>query len=103
MLCSPLSTPINPTELVPRTRRSAIHAQIVGQRIRVARDEVGLTQRQLAERMEVSQPVIAALEAGRGNPTIGQLAAVADALQVAFDVEFSLLPATPRSSVTVAP
>ncbi len=88
---------------MPRTRRSAVHAQVVGQRIRAARDEVGLTQLQLAQRMDVSQPVIAALEAGRGNPTIGQLAAIADALQVGFDVEFPLLPATPRPGVVVAP
>jgi transcriptional regulator with XRE-family HTH domain len=87
---------------VPRTRRSAVHAQVVGQRIRAVRDELGLTQLQLANRMEVSQPVIAALEAGRGNPTIGQLAAVADALQVGLDVEFPLLPATPRPGVVVA-
>ena len=88
---------------MPRTRRSAIHAQIVGQRIRTARDEVGLTQIQLAQRMDVSQPVIAALEAGRGNPTIGQLAAIADALQVGLDVEFPVLPGTPRAGVVVAP
>jgi transcriptional regulator with XRE-family HTH domain len=54
--------------------------------------------------MEMSQPVIAALEADRGNPTIGQLAAVAEALQVGFDVDFPLLPATPRAGeVVVAP
>ena len=90
-------------ERMPRTRRSVIHAQLVGQRIRAAREDVGLTQLQLAERMKVSQPVIAALEAGRGNPTVGQLAAVADALQVGLDVEFPLLPATPRAGEVVAP
>lgn len=88
---------------MPRTRRSAVHAQLVGQRIRAAREQVGLTQLQLAQRMEVSQPVIAALESGRGNPTVGQLAAVSAALQVGFDVEFPLLPATPRVGETVAP
>lgn len=88
---------------MPRTRRSAVHAQLAGQRIRAAREQVGLTQLQLADRMEVSQPVIAALEAGRGNPTIGQLAAVADALRVGLDVEFPLLPATPRAGAVVAP
>ena len=88
---------------MPRTRRSAIHAQLVGQRIRAAREEVGLTQLQLADRMGVSQPVIAALEGGRGNPTIGQLAAVADALRVGLDVEFPLLPATTRAGQVVAP
>ncbi|MGO9322540.1 MAG: helix-turn-helix domain-containing protein [Solirubrobacteraceae bacterium] len=88
---------------MPRTRRSAVHAQLVGQRIRAAREEVGLTQLQLADRMEVSQPVIAALESGRGNPTVGQLAAVADALQVGLDVDFPLLSATPRGGEIVAP
>jgi transcriptional regulator with XRE-family HTH domain len=75
----------------------------VGQRIRAAREELGLTQLQLADRMEVSQPVIAALEAGRGNPTVGQLAAVADALRVGLDVDFPLLPATPRAGEVVPP
>jgi hypothetical protein len=45
----------------------------------------------------------AALERGRGNPTIGQLVAVADALQVGLDVDFPLLAATPRAGETVAP
>lgn len=71
--------------------------------MRVAREEVGLTQLQLADRMEVSQPVIAALESGRGNPTVGQLAAVAEALQVGLDVEFPLLPATTRPGAIIAP
>ncbi len=88
---------------MPRTRRSAIHAQLVGQRIRAAREQVGLTQLQLAGRMQVSQPVIAALESGRGNPTVGQLAAVAEAMQVGLDVDFPLLPATTRAGVVVAP
>ena len=88
---------------MPRTRRSAIHAHLVGQRIRAAREDVGLTQLQLAERLGISQPVVAALEAGRGNPTVGQLAAVAEALQVGFDVDFPLLPATPRVGEVVAP
>lgn len=102
-MCSRPSRRASHAEAMPRTRRSAVHAQVVGQRIRAARQDVGLTQLQLAERMEVSQPVIAALEAGRGNPTLGQLAAVAEALQVGFDVEFPLLAATPRSGDVVAP
>jgi putative transcriptional regulator len=71
--------------------------------MRSAREEVGITQLQLADRMGVSQPVIAALESGRGNPTVGQLAAVADALQVRLDVDFPLLPATSRAGEIVAP
>jgi transcriptional regulator with XRE-family HTH domain len=74
---------------MPRTRTSAIHAQLVGQRISAARKAAGLTQKQLADRMGVSQPTVAALERGRGNPTIGQLAAVADALGAGLDVQFT--------------
>jgi transcriptional regulator with XRE-family HTH domain len=80
-----------------------LHAQLVGRRVRAAREAVGLTQAELARRLEISQPVIAALEAGRGNPTIGQLAAVAGALQVGLEIEFPLLPGTPRSGHLVAP
>lgn len=69
----------------------------------MARENVGLTQLQLAKRMDVSQPVIAALEKGRGNPTVGQLAAIAQALQVGFDIDFPILPATPRANEIVAP
>jgi len=64
---------------------------------------VGLTQTELAERLGVSQPVVAALETGRGNPTIGQLAAVAHALQVGLDIDFPVLPATPRAGRIVPP
>lgn len=71
--------------------------------MRAAREGVGLTQLELAERLGISQPVVATLEAGRSNPTIGQLAAVAEALQVGFDIDFPLLPATPRVGVAVAP
>jgi len=42
-------------------------------------------------------------DGSRSNPTVGQLATVDEALQVGFDVEFSLLPATPRTGVIVAP
>jgi transcriptional regulator with XRE-family HTH domain len=69
--------------------------------MRAARKEVGITQTELARRLNVSQPVIAALEAGRKNPTVGQLAAVADALQVGLDIEFPVLPATPRPGLAV--
>jgi transcriptional regulator with XRE-family HTH domain len=69
----------------------------------LAREEVGLTQTELATRLQVTQPVIAALESGRGNPTIGQLAAVASALQVGLEIAFPLLPATPRNGSSGPP
>jgi len=73
---------------MPRTRISQIHAQLVGERVRAARKGAGLTQRQMAERMGVTQPSIAAIEAGRTNPTLGQLAAIAGALGAGLDVQF---------------
>jgi len=88
---------------MPRTRRSEVHAQLAGRRIRAAREAVGITQKELADRMDVKQPVIAALESGRGNPTLGQLAAVASALQVELDIDFTVLPATPVAGKVVAP
>ncbi len=47
----------------------------------------GMTQAQLAERLNASAPYVSALEHGRGNMTIGQLASVADAVGVELHVE----------------
>ena len=73
---------------MPRTRISEIHAQLVGQRVQAARTDAGMTQQQMADRMGVKQPSVAAIEAGRTNPTLGQLAAIADALGSGLDVQF---------------
>ena len=48
--------------------------------LRMAREGAGLTQAQLAKRIGVSQPVIAALERSDSNPTIQTLEKVARAL-----------------------
>jgi len=77
---------------MPRTRISQVHAQLVGERVRAARTGAGMTQQQMADRMGVKQPSIAAIEAGRTNPTLGQLAAIADALGSGLDVQFPSLP-----------
>jgi transcriptional regulator with XRE-family HTH domain len=47
-----------------------------------------MTQAELARRLGVRPPYVAALEAGRENLTIGQLAAIATAMGVAVDVSF---------------
>lgn len=51
---------------------------------------LGITQIELARRLKVRQPYVAAVEAGRVNLTIGQLGAVASALGVGFDVAFTI-------------
>ena len=48
--------------------------------LRMAREDAGLTQAQLAKRVGVTQPVIAALEHPDSNPTIQTLEKVARAL-----------------------
>lgn len=57
--------------------------------IRWVRADLGLTQRQLAERVGVSQQQIAKLENPDANPTLGTLAKVAEALGLRVDVTIS--------------
>lgn len=56
-----------------------LQAEIISQII-IARNERGLTQRQLEEISGISQPVLARLESGLGNPTLSTLVKVLDAL-----------------------
>ena len=76
---------------MPRTATSAVAAKVVGQSIRAARGEAGLTQAEVAARMAVNPSYVANLEAGRVNATLGQLANVAEALGAGFEVSFPLL------------
>ena len=53
----------------------------LGERIRARRTALGLTLAQVAEAAQLSIPYVSNLERGRGNPTLGALRAVAEALQ----------------------
>lgn len=57
--------------------------------LRWVRDELGLTQRELAARVGVSQQQIAKLENPDANPTLGTLEKVAEALGLRLDVTIS--------------
>lgn len=61
----------------------------VGEQIRDAREEAGLSQRELAARMGTSQAAIARLEAGSVAPTLTTLQKVAAALNLKVAVELS--------------
>lgn len=56
-----------------------------GQRVKQARLDRGLTQDELAESSGVSQAAISHLERSNGDPKIGTMRALADALGVTLD------------------
>ncbi|HLF99636.1 MAG TPA: helix-turn-helix transcriptional regulator [Acidimicrobiia bacterium] len=70
-------------EAYERARR----AHEIGGAIRRERERVGLSQRQLAERMKSTQSVVARLEAGAVTPTLVTLDRVASALGVELLVQ----------------
>lgn len=55
---------------------------VLGQRLRVERRKAGLTQEQLAERLDLSANFIAHLERGSRNVSLSGLVAMANALHV---------------------
>ncbi len=56
--------------------------------VRKIREKAGISQSELARRMGTTQPAIARLEAGEGNPNIDTLGKIADALDVELTVTF---------------
>jgi transcriptional regulator with XRE-family HTH domain len=78
---------------VPRTHTSDVTSARLGIEIRRARVDQGLTQAELARRMGVKPPYVAALEAGKRNLTLGQLANIADALERGLDITFPVVTA----------
>ncbi len=60
----------------------------LGARVRAERERLGLTQTELAERMETTQPTIARLEAGGVTPSLDTLRRAANALGLELVVEF---------------
>ena len=75
---------------MPRTQTSDLAARLVGHEIRRARQAAGLTQTELAKRLDLTIPYVSNVEAGRVNLTVGQLARFADAL--GSDLQLHLPP-----------
>jgi transcriptional regulator with XRE-family HTH domain len=73
---------------MPRTAASEIHAKVVGREIRATRNALGLTQSEVAERLGASASYISAVEAGRRNLTLGQLANIANAMRLGVNISF---------------
>jgi transcriptional regulator with XRE-family HTH domain len=80
---------------MPRTATSEVHAKVVGRELKHARHALGLTQAQVAKGLGVSPSYVAAVEAGRRNLTLGQLANVANAMRLGVRVSFVHADGTP--------
>ncbi len=84
---------------MPRTAASDLASRLVGKAVRSARTQAGLTQAELAARLETSSPYVANVEAGRLNLTIGQLARIADALESELQISLPHLAIAPTQVV----
>ncbi|WP_030174767.1 helix-turn-helix domain-containing protein [Spirillospora albida] len=63
----------------------------LGEAVRVRREQLGLTQTELAERTGLKQPAVARFEAGGTMPTIPMLGRLAEALEIRLSVQFQPL------------
>ncbi|MEO3853766.1 helix-turn-helix transcriptional regulator [Acrocarpospora sp. B8E8] len=59
----------------------------LGEAVRLRREELGLTQTELAERAGLKQPAVARFEAGGTMPTIPMLERLAEALELRLSVK----------------
>jgi HTH-type transcriptional regulator / antitoxin HipB len=60
----------------------------LGEAVRLRREQLGLTQAELAERAGLKQPAVARFEAGGTMPTIPMLERLAEALEMRLSVQF---------------
>lgn len=64
---------------------------------------MGLTQAEVADRLNATPPYVSGLETGRANLTVGQLAAIADALEVELSVAFKIPDRRPEPEIPIPP
>ena len=64
-------------------------AQHIGQAIKTARIDTGMTQHELARAAKITQSALSNLENGHGNPTVGLLEDVANALGKKIDFQLT--------------
>jgi len=87
---------------MPRTAASELTARIVGQEVRRARTAAGLTQAEVAARLETSPSYVTNVEAGRLNLTLGQLTRIAAAIGADLQVRMPLVTIEPARVVEPA-
>lgn len=69
----------------PTKKKTSMLVSEFGKRLRTVREDRGLTQRQLAERIEVYVPQISRYESGGAMPSAETLIALSEVLQVGLD------------------
>jgi len=80
---------------MPRTAVSDVHAKVIGRDLRETRNALGLSQAEVAGRLGVSASYISAVEAGKRNLTLAQLANIANAMRLGIEVSFIRPDGTP--------
>jgi len=63
------------------TRKTLIPINKIGQRLRDIRETIGMTQKQMAKRLEVSQSAISQIEENRETSKLGTILKIAGALE----------------------
>lgn len=80
---------MSPTSRAPKTNGSAAGAPL-GARLRERRDQVGLSLRELARRLEVSPSLVSQIETGKIQPSVRTLYAIVSELGISLDEIFDL-------------
>lgn len=82
-----MSTQILPREapLAKRPNQIVVTKKEIGARIKLLRQERGLTQVELGERLDMTQPNLSAIERGARGVTVHQVVRIAKALAVSTD------------------
>lgn len=71
------------------TRAAKERRQAIGRRVRDCRNALGLTQDAVAERADLAEATLRAVEAGRRGPSVDSITAIASALGVPVATFFS--------------
>jgi len=74
----------------------------LAERVRALRESRGVSQQELAERLDTTQSVISRLEAGGSKPTLRTLERIGAALNAELVVEFSDLVRPTESPLSIA-
>ncbi|MBE5951658.1 MAG: helix-turn-helix domain-containing protein [Lachnospiraceae bacterium] len=69
-------------------RRKLEIALVFAEKLLQAREESGMTQKQLAERTGIYQADISKLERGQGNPSLSTIKRLAEAMDLQVRIEF---------------